>query len=99
MDEKWWFAFDNKFLLDNDEDKNTKYSFSQINELYEKKNSYIDSPPPTPMNTKKVDTPTKIIHLEKKKLTKKKEIDFYKFDILEKDDDLTIKIIQVNKDN
>ena len=37
MDEKWWFAFDNKCLLDNDEDELTKYSFFQLNELYEEK--------------------------------------------------------------
>ena len=38
MDEKWWFAFDNKLVLDNDEeDKLAKYSFSQLNELYEEK--------------------------------------------------------------
>ena len=29
MGEKWWFAFDSKCVLDNDEDKLTKYSFSQ----------------------------------------------------------------------
>ena len=37
MDEKWWFAFDSKCVLDNDTDKITKYSFSQLNELYEEK--------------------------------------------------------------
>ena len=37
MDEKWWFAFDSKNVLSNDEDKVTKYSFSQLNELYEEK--------------------------------------------------------------
>jgi hypothetical protein len=37
MDEKWWFAFDSKCILGNDEDKITKYSFSQLNEFYEEK--------------------------------------------------------------
>ena len=37
MDEKWWFAFDSKLVMENDEDKLTKYSFSQLNELYEEK--------------------------------------------------------------
>lgn len=37
MDEKWWFAFDSKNVLSNDEDKITKYSFSQLNEFYEEK--------------------------------------------------------------
>ena len=37
MGEKWWFAFDSKCVLDNDEDKLTKYSFSQLNEFYEEK--------------------------------------------------------------
>ena len=37
MNEKWWFAFDSKCVLDNDTDKMTKYSFSQLNELYEEK--------------------------------------------------------------
>ena len=30
MDEKWWFAFDSKCILDNDEDELTKYSFFSI---------------------------------------------------------------------
>ena len=34
---KWWFAFDGKCILDNEEDKLTKYSFSQLNEFYEEK--------------------------------------------------------------
>ena len=37
MDEKWWFAFDSKCILDNEEDNLTKYSFSQLNEFYEEK--------------------------------------------------------------
>ena len=36
-DEKWWFAFDSKSVLDNEEDKLTIYSFSQLNEFYEEK--------------------------------------------------------------
>ena len=34
---KWWFAFDSKSILENDFDKLTKYSFSQLNEFYEEK--------------------------------------------------------------
>jgi len=34
---KWWFAFDSKSILENDIDKVTKYSFSQLNEFYEEK--------------------------------------------------------------
>ena len=37
MNEKWWYAFDSKLVLSNEEDKLTKYSFSQLNELYEEK--------------------------------------------------------------
>ena len=37
LDEKWWFAFDSKCVLDNDSDKVTKYSFRQLKELYEEK--------------------------------------------------------------
>jgi len=37
MDEKWWFTFDSKCLLSNEEDRLTKYSFSQLNELCDKK--------------------------------------------------------------
>ena len=37
MDEKWWYAFDSKCILDNDTDKLTKFSFSQMKELYEDK--------------------------------------------------------------
>jgi len=37
MDEKWWFAFDSKCVLENEADKLTKYSFSQLNEFYEEK--------------------------------------------------------------
>ena len=36
-DDKWWFAFDSKCLLDKEENRLTKYSFSQLNELYEEK--------------------------------------------------------------
>ena len=39
-DEKWWFAFDSRCILDNDEDnedKLAKYSFSQLNEFFEEK--------------------------------------------------------------
>ena len=35
--EKWWYAFDSKCVLDNETDKVTKYSFNQLNELYEEK--------------------------------------------------------------
>ena len=37
MDNKWWFAFDSKCILDNEADKITKYSFRQLNDLYEGK--------------------------------------------------------------
>ena len=37
MNEKWWYAFDSKCILDNDTDRLSKYSFSQIKELYEEK--------------------------------------------------------------
>ena len=37
MDEKWWYAFDSKCILDNDTDRLSKYSFSQIQELYTEK--------------------------------------------------------------
>ena len=37
IEQKWWYAFDSKSILDNDEDKLTKYSFEQLNELYEEK--------------------------------------------------------------
>ena len=37
MDKKWWYAFDSKCILDNDSDELTKYSFSQLTELYEVK--------------------------------------------------------------
>ena len=37
MDEKWWYAFDSKSMLDNDLDKLSRYSFSQLNEFYEEK--------------------------------------------------------------
>ena len=38
-DDKWWFAFDSKCVLDKEEeeDRLTKYSFSQLNKLYEEK--------------------------------------------------------------
>ena len=35
--DKWWFALDSKSVLDNEEDKITKYSFEQMKTLYEKK--------------------------------------------------------------
>ena len=37
LDQKWWYAFDSKSILDNDTDKVTKFSFKQLNELYEEK--------------------------------------------------------------
>ena len=37
MDEKWWYAFDSKCILDNDTDRLSKYSFSQVQQLYEEK--------------------------------------------------------------
>ena len=37
MNDKWWYALDSKSVLDNDEDKITKYSFEQMKELYETK--------------------------------------------------------------
>lgn len=37
LNEKWWYAFDSKNILDNEEDKLTKYSIKQLNELYEEK--------------------------------------------------------------
>ena len=37
LDEKWWYAFDSKSVLDNEEDKLTKYSIQQLIELYEEK--------------------------------------------------------------
>ena len=37
LDEKWWYAFDSKNVLDNEEDRLTKYSFQQLTELYEEK--------------------------------------------------------------
>ena len=38
-DDKWWFAFDSICVLDKEEeeDRLTKYSFSQLNKLYEEK--------------------------------------------------------------
>lgn len=35
--DRWWFALDSKSVLDNETDKITKYSFEQMNTLYEKK--------------------------------------------------------------
>ena len=49
------------------------------------KQDTIDSPPPTPMDTRKEDTPR-----EKTYKPAKKEIDFSKYEVLEKRDDLTI---------
>lgn len=37
LNEKWWYAFDSKTVLDNEEDKLTIYSINQLNELYEEK--------------------------------------------------------------
>ena len=37
LDDKWWFAFDSKSILDNETDRLTKYSFDQMNALYEEK--------------------------------------------------------------
>jgi len=37
MNDKWWYALDSKSVLDNEEDKITKYSFEQMKELYETK--------------------------------------------------------------
>ena len=37
MDSNWWYAFDSKNILDNENDKLTTYSFSKVNELYEEK--------------------------------------------------------------
>lgn len=37
MNDKWWFAFDSKCIFDNEADKVTKYSFKQLNDLYEEK--------------------------------------------------------------
>ena len=37
LDEKWWYAIDSKCILDNDTDRLTIYSFSQLTELYENK--------------------------------------------------------------
>jgi hypothetical protein len=37
MDDKWWYALDSKCVLDNDNDKITKYSFEQMEKLYEEK--------------------------------------------------------------
>ena len=35
MNQKWWYAFDSKLILDNDSDKITKYSYKQLTEFYE----------------------------------------------------------------
>ena len=37
MNQKWWYAFDSLSIFDNDIDKITQYSFSQLNEFYEEK--------------------------------------------------------------
>ena len=37
INDKWWYALDSKCILDNEKDKLSKYSFSQLNELYEEK--------------------------------------------------------------
>ena len=36
MNQKWWYSFDSKCILDNENDKLTKYSFSNANDLYDK---------------------------------------------------------------
>ena len=56
-----------------------------INGEIKLKQDTIDSPPPTPMDTRKEDTPR-----EKTYKPAKKEIDFSKYEVLEKRDDLTI---------
>ena len=35
MDNKWWYAIDNRSIMDNEEDKLTLYSFEKAVELYE----------------------------------------------------------------
>ena len=35
--EKWWYAFDSKLILDNDIDKLTKFSYSQLSDFYNEK--------------------------------------------------------------
>ena len=37
LNEKWWYAFDSTYVLDNEEDRLTKYSIQQLTELYEEK--------------------------------------------------------------
>ena len=37
MDNKWWYAIDNRSIMDNEEDKLTLYSFEKAVELYEEK--------------------------------------------------------------
>ena len=37
MNENWWYALDSKCILRNEKDSLTKYSFKQLNELYENK--------------------------------------------------------------
>ena len=37
MDEKFWFASDNKLIFCRDNDKLSKYSYNQLHELYEEK--------------------------------------------------------------
>ena len=44
--DKWWFALDSKSVLDNETDRITKYSFSQMKELYETK---VKKLPPKPI--------------------------------------------------
>ena len=37
IDDNWWYAFDSKSIMDNEEDKLTLYSFKKVTELYEEK--------------------------------------------------------------
>ena len=37
MDTNWWYAFDSKNILDNENDRLTNYSFSKASEFYEEK--------------------------------------------------------------
>ena len=37
MDEKWWYAVESMSIFDNDIDKLTKFSFKELNDLYEEK--------------------------------------------------------------
>ncbi len=37
IDKRWWYAFDSKCIFDDDIDKLTKFSFSELNDFYEEK--------------------------------------------------------------